>query len=48
MKKKELPEQRLVSTRPLKHDLAMQQAAERAKDQPKMITISSKIMERKK
>lgn len=48
MKKKKLPEQKLVSSRPLKYDLAMRQAAERAQYQPRMITISSKAKDEKK
>lgn len=37
-----IPEQRLVINRPLKMDLAMQEAAKRAQCQPKIVSITTK------
>lgn len=48
MKKKKLPDLKLVSTRPLKWDLAMQIAAERAKSQPRMISMTTKVEDKKR
>jgi len=42
MSESKLPEQRLVINRPLKMDLAMQEAAKRAQCQPKIVSITTK------
>jgi hypothetical protein len=44
---KEKPEPKMVSSRPLKLDRAMQIAAERAKHHPKMISMVSKVEDKK-
>jgi len=48
MKKDKPIEPRLVSTKPLKMDRAMQEAAKKAQFQPKMIAMSSNVKDDKR
>lgn len=48
MSKQNKPEERLVSTKPLKYGRAMIEAAKKAQFQPKMVAMSSNVKDERK